>query len=39
MKGFQISFITEQNQRIEGKPASEWLIHLGSMVLPMPLSP
>jgi PII-like signaling protein len=28
MKGFQISFITEQNQRIEGKPVSEWLIHL-----------
>jgi PII-like signaling protein len=28
MKGFQISFITEQNQRIEGKPATEWLIHL-----------
>ena len=28
MKGFQLSFITELNQRIEGKPASEWLIHL-----------
>jgi PII-like signaling protein len=28
MKGYQISFITEQNQRIEGKPASEWLIQL-----------
>ncbi len=28
MKGYQISFITEQNQRIEGKPATEWLIHL-----------
>jgi len=28
MNGFQISFITEQNQRIEGKPATEWLMHL-----------
>jgi len=28
MKGYQISFITEQNQRIEGKPATEWLLHL-----------
>jgi len=28
MKGYQISFITELNQRIEDKPASEWLIHL-----------
>jgi uncharacterized protein len=28
MKGYQISFITEQNQHIEGKPATEWLMHL-----------
>jgi uncharacterized protein len=28
MNGYQISFITEMNQRIEGKPATEWLIHL-----------
>jgi PII-like signaling protein len=28
MKGYQLSVITEQNQRIEGKPATEWLIHL-----------
>jgi PII-like signaling protein len=28
MKGYQISFIAEMSQRIEGKPATEWLIHL-----------
>jgi uncharacterized protein len=28
VKGYQVSFITEQNQRIEGKPATEWLIRL-----------
>ncbi len=28
MKGYQVSFITEQHQRIEGKPATEWLIRL-----------
>jgi PII-like signaling protein len=28
MKGYQISFITEQNQRIEGQTVSEWLLHL-----------
>jgi hypothetical protein len=28
VKGYQVSFLTEQNQRIEGKPATEWLIRL-----------
>lgn len=28
MRGYQISFFTEQNHRIEGKTPSEWLIHL-----------
>jgi len=28
MKGYQVSFITELNRRIEGKQATEWLIHL-----------
>ncbi len=28
MQGFQISFYTEQNRRIEGKVPSEWLMHL-----------
>ena len=28
MKGDQLSFITEQNQHIEGKTATEWLIRL-----------
>jgi PII-like signaling protein len=28
MKGYQISFIAEQDRRIEGKPATEWLIRL-----------
>ena len=28
MQGYQISFFTEQNRRIEGKPPSEWLLHV-----------
>ena len=28
MKGYQFSFIAEQDRRIEGKPATEWLIRL-----------
>jgi PII-like signaling protein len=27
MKGYQISFITEQNRRIEGTPTTEWLMN------------
>ena len=26
MQGFQLTFMTEQNRRIEGKPAVEWLL-------------
>jgi PII-like signaling protein len=28
MKGFQISFLAEQNRRIEHKQAMDWLLHL-----------
>jgi PII-like signaling protein len=28
MHGYQVSFITELNRRIEGKQTMEWLIHL-----------
>ena len=28
MQGYKISFITEQDQYIDGKPVSEWLMHL-----------
>jgi uncharacterized protein len=28
VKGYQISFITEQDQRIEHKTVTEWLMHL-----------
>jgi PII-like signaling protein len=28
MKGYQISFLAEQNRRIEHKQAMEWLLHL-----------
>jgi PII-like signaling protein len=28
MQGYKISFITEQDQYLEGKPVSEWLMHL-----------
>jgi len=28
MKGYQLSFIAEQDRRIEGKAATEWLIRL-----------
>jgi PII-like signaling protein len=28
MKGFQLSFLTEQNQSIDHKQAMEWLLHL-----------
>jgi PII-like signaling protein len=28
MKGYQVSFITELNRRIEGKQATEWLMDL-----------
>jgi len=28
MKGFQVSFITELNRRIEGKQATDWLMRL-----------
>jgi PII-like signaling protein len=28
MKGYQVSFITELNRRVEGKQATEWLINL-----------
>jgi PII-like signaling protein len=27
MQGYQLSFITELNRRIEGKEATEWLLH------------
>lgn len=27
MQGFQLTFMTEQNRRIEGKSAVEWLLH------------
>jgi uncharacterized protein len=32
MNGYQISFITGQDQRIEGKPATEWLMHLAKEI-------
>ncbi len=28
MKGYQVSFLAEQNRRIEHKQAMEWLLHL-----------
>jgi uncharacterized protein len=28
MKGYQLSFLAEQDRRIEHKPAMEWLLHL-----------
>ncbi len=28
MHGYQVSFMTELNRRIEGKPPSEWLMHI-----------
>ena len=28
MKGYQLSFLAEQNRRIEHKQAMEWLLHL-----------
>jgi|ERR1035441_949819 PII-like signaling protein len=28
MKGYQVSFMAEQNRRIEHKQAMEWLLHL-----------
>jgi PII-like signaling protein len=28
MKGYQVSFITEMNRRIEGKQTAEWLMRL-----------
>jgi len=27
MQGFQLTFMTESNRRIAGKPAFEWLLH------------
>ncbi|MEO7207147.1 MAG: DUF190 domain-containing protein [Steroidobacteraceae bacterium] len=27
MQGFQLTFMTEQNRRIDGKTAVEWLLH------------
>ncbi len=28
MQGYQISFMTELNRRIDGRPPAEWLIHI-----------
>jgi PII-like signaling protein len=28
MKGYQVSFITQLNRRVEGKQATDWLMHL-----------
>src|ERR1700761_3992030 len=32
MQGFQLTFMTEQNRRIEGKPAVEWLLNVAREV-------
>jgi PII-like signaling protein len=32
MKGYQISLITGQDRRIDGKPATEWLIQLAKEI-------
>ena len=32
MQGFQLTFMTEQDRRIEGKPVIEWLLHLAKGV-------